>query len=116
MTTTERAISYTGAYDDFQKQRQQFISLLQDHQATLSTFDMATSLEILTQLIERITADTFKILVIGEFKRGKTCIVNELARTNVLPSYEIPCTSLITEVKWGETPRAVLHLLEPGAE
>ena len=57
-------------------------------------------------------------MVVGEFKRGKSTLINALLGEPVLPARVAPCTALITEVKYGPTPRAVLHPLggEPAHE
>jgi GTPase SAR1 family protein len=63
----------------------------------------------LHQLHERVLADNFKVLVIGEFRRGKSTFINAMLGQEVLPAYAIPTTAIINEVKWGDTPHAVLH-------
>jgi ribosome biogenesis GTPase A len=47
----------------------------------------------------------------GEFNRGKSTFINALLGQEVLPAYVIPTTAIINEVKWGQTKRAILHLL-----
>jgi septin family protein len=57
----------------------------------------------------RLDADTFRLMIVGEFKRGKSTLINAMLGDNVLPAKVAPCTGLITEVKWGDEPSAVLH-------
>lgn len=57
----------------------------------------------------RLNSDTFRVLVIGEFKRGKSTFVNALLGEEILPAYTIPCTAIINEIKYGEKKRAILH-------
>ena len=68
--------------------------------------DRITNIE---QLKETVLRDAFKVLVIGEFKTGKSTFINALLGKQVLPSYATPTTAIINEVKWGEEPGAVLH-------
>lgn len=53
--------------------------------------------------------DAFRLMVVGEFKRGKSTLVNSLLGQDVLPARVAPCTAIITEVRYAEEPRAVLH-------
>ena len=53
---------------------------------------------------QRLSSPTFQLLVIGEYKRGKSTLINALLRKSVLPTSVIPLTSVITEVKAGREP------------
>ncbi len=53
--------------------------------------------------------DAFRLMVVGEFKRGKSTLVNSLLGKDVLPARVAPCTAIITEVSYSELPEAVLH-------
>lgn len=50
----------------------------------------------------------FRVLVCGEFKRGKSCLLNALIGDNVLPMKIAPCTGTVTEVRYGELPKLTL--------
>ncbi len=52
----------------------------------------------------RVTA-----VVLGEFNHGKSTILNALLGDGVLPMGITPTTSVITHLRWGDTPRAVIH-------
>ncbi len=69
--------------------------------------------EELDHVLQKLDADRFRILVLGEMKRGKSTLINALLGQEVLPAAAIPCTAVIQEVKWGEQPRALLHFRHP---
>lgn len=96
---------------DFQEKRKALIALAQQLQRVLQMLNMAGWQEKVSQLEVRAAADNFKILVMGEFKRGKSTFINSLLGEEILPSYATPTTAIINEVKWGEKPEAVLHFL-----
>ncbi len=77
---------------------------------------LKTDVETLEKALVHLDTDTFKTLIIGEFKRGKSTFINALFGQKVLPAYAIPCTAVINEVKWGEKKRAVLHFVKPFPE
>ena len=55
---------------------------------------------------EQLLADSFRLMVAGEFKRGKSTLINALLGADVLPAKVAPCTARITELAWGPAPRA----------
>lgn len=63
-------------------------------------------------LEEKLKADHFHIVVMGQFKRGKTTFINSLLGSQVLPSSVIPLTSVNTLLRYGEQPLVVVHYLD----
>ena len=53
--------------------------------------------------------DAFRLMIVGEFKRGKSTLINAMLGRDVLPAKVAPCTAVITRVMYGGQPRAVLH-------
>jgi GTPase SAR1 family protein len=64
----------------------------------------------LADLRQRVEQDRFQIAVVGQFKRGKTSVVNALLHRNVLPVDALPFTSVLTVVKYGDEQRAEVIL------
>lgn len=61
-------------------------------------------LQMVTDLEEIIRQDYYKILVLGEFKRGKSTLVNALLGRSILPMDVLPETATLNEVIYSETP------------
>jgi GTPase SAR1 family protein len=51
---------------------------------------------------EKLKTDTFNLVVVGQFKRGKTCLINALLGVDLLPVSVIPLTSIVTILVYGE--------------
>ena len=68
----------------------------------------ASRAKIFHDLSGKIANSRLKILVAGEFKRGKSTLINALLGEEVLPAYSTPCTAVITEILYGAEKRAVL--------
>ncbi|MET7933928.1 dynamin family protein [Streptomyces sp. NPDC005322] len=64
--------------------------------------------ESVAALMERMDSDAFHVMVVGDFKRGKSTFVNALLGAEVLPVKAVPATAVITEVKFGDPPAALL--------
>jgi len=64
------------------------------------------------QIEARFAAGTFNLVVAGEFKRGKSSLINALLGAPVLPVAVVPLTSVVTLIAWGETPRATVRFFD----
>ncbi len=61
------------------------------------------SVEIQT-LRQRLESNVFNLVVMGEFKRGKSSVINALIGESVLPVGVIPLTAIATILEYGDTP------------
>jgi ribosome biogenesis GTPase A len=59
----------------------------------------------------RLSEAVFKLVVLGEYKRGKTTLVNALLGAPALPMAVVPLTSIVTEVQHGAMPEARIEFL-----
>ena len=67
--------------------------------------DIAASGRIKTACQSRrskLEAGAFSLVVVGQFKRGKTTLINALLGTDLLPRAIIPLTSIITVLRYGD--------------
>ena len=76
--------------------------------------EMTTRLVNLRLAADRVRDDTFSVLVMGEFNRGKSTLINALVGRKVLPTFATETTATICEVHYGDTPRARLFPFEGG--
>jgi small GTP-binding protein len=56
-------------------------------------------------LHDKVESYAFNLVILGEFKRGKSTLVNALLGANVLPTGVIPLTSITTIIRHGENPQ-----------
>lgn len=62
------------------------------------------------KLAEQLQAGRFSISVVGEFKRGKSTLVNALLGEEVVPTGVLPLTAVTTELSCGEPTATIEHL------
>lgn len=62
------------------------------------------------RLAERIRTGQFHVAVVGEFKRGKSTLINALLGAPVLPVGVLPLTAVATAVSHGEPGATVVYL------
>jgi len=70
----------------------------------------------LNSLENKVKGNELQLVVLGQFKRGKTTLINALIGENLLPTSIIPLTSIITILKYGKTPRAFVNFLDERIE
>jgi small GTP-binding protein len=67
------------------------------------------SLERVHALADKLEAERFVVVVVGEFKRGKSTLVNALLGADLLPTSAIPLTSVVTLVTYGPPCAEIIH-------
>ncbi len=60
------------------------------------------SCNICKELHEKVENNVFNLVVLGQFKRGKTTLINALLGAEILPTAVVPLTSIATILKYGE--------------
>ena len=76
--------------------------------AALPALDSAECARLATRLAER----TFHLVVAGQFKRGKSSVVNALLGARVVPVGVVPLTAVVTIVQHGERASARVAYLD----
>ncbi|MDP2345587.1 MAG: dynamin family protein [Deltaproteobacteria bacterium] len=65
-------------------------------------------------VVDRVQSEPFRVVVIGEFSRGKSTFVNALVGEKVLPSSVRPTTAVITVIRHGSPRSAVVQWRDAG--
>ena len=65
---------------------------------------------------ERVAQGRFYVACVGQFKRGKSSLLNALLSEPLLPTGVAPVTSVVTIVRHGEARSATIHRLDGTAE
>ena len=102
-----------NVYASFRSQQTQLVEILKKSQPPLEALGLFSTLETVRKLTDRLSSDHFRVMVLGEFKRGKSTFINALLGEEVLPAFVTPCTAVINELKWGQDKKAWLHFRDP---
>jgi ribosome biogenesis GTPase A len=65
--------------------------------------------ENLQEISEKLAGNYFHLVVLGQFKRGKSTFINSLLGEKVLPTAVVPLTSIVTLIKHGEKETIEVH-------
>ena len=66
--------------------------------------------EKMKELSDQLLAHRFAVGVMGEFRRGKSTVINSLLGENVMPSDIRPCSATMNRVTYGEEKKAVISM------
>jgi hypothetical protein len=77
--------------------------------AIAGKLDLAGAVRDVAEVRERIAGHRLQLVVIGQFKRGKSSVVNALLGGEVMPTGVLPVTSVATRVMWGPEPRVMVE-------
>jgi ribosome biogenesis GTPase A len=61
------------------------------------------------ELLARLAEDRFLLAVVGQFSRGKSTLINALLGRSYLPMGALPMTSVVTTIRYGTRPRAIVR-------
>jgi len=70
--------------------------------------DPELSLEA-SRVADRLQEGSFHIVVLGEFKRGKSTLINALLGHDILPTGVLPLTAVSIQVRYGTSPPKVCY-------
>lgn len=82
--------------------------------SALKRAGFAEKADVIDALRRKLADDELHVVVIGEFKRGKSTLINALLGKSLLPVASIPLTSVVTLVRFGEAPAAFVEFLDGG--
>lgn len=58
---------------------------------------------------DRMSSKLYRVAVIGEFKRGKSSLINALVGSSILPTDILPMTAVITHLIYGEEKKIIIR-------
>lgn len=100
-------------YELFDINKKGLIKLLDRGKEVLNSLGMKDRCESINVIKNKLEQEEFKVIILGEFKRGKSTFINSFLGEEVLPAKVVPCTAVINEVKWGRNKKAILHFKNP---
>ncbi|WP_025209643.1 dynamin family protein [Hippea sp. KM1] len=78
---------------------------------TIATIEVITSKD-LSKTKEKLMNEQFNLVVIGQFKRGKSSLINALLEDNIVPSSILPLTSIVTIISYSSRKKAIVKFLD----
>jgi replication fork clamp-binding protein CrfC len=71
--------------------------------------ELERDIEDLKKAGTNLSSGVFRLLVLGDMKRGKSTFLNALIGENILPSDVNPCTAILTVLRYGTQKRVTVY-------
>jgi len=85
------------------KEKRPILEIVKDTADVFSKYEITKGeLERTEELIEKLENQEITISVIGQFKRGKSTLVNAILEDKILPVGIVPVTAVITTIEYGD--------------
>jgi GTPase SAR1 family protein len=80
-----------------------------DGEKTSGKLELETEINDVVIASRNLQQGVFRLIVLGDMKRGKSTFLNALMGENLLPSDVNPCTALLTILRYGAEKRVTVH-------
>ena len=70
---------------------------------------MNSQADELNKISKKLNEHVFSVGIMGEFKRGKSTVINALLGQNIVPTDIVPCSATLNYVRWDTDKRAVIN-------
>lgn len=98
----------------YNTKKKQLLQSIQQASGIMKELNMSKEYGLCSELYKKLREDTFKVVVMGRFKVGKSTFINALLGSgDVLPAQATPCTAVINEVKYSKERYAIIHFKHP---
>jgi GTPase SAR1 family protein len=114
-----KAESFIQDLDKVARTRQEFADYLAAMASTLESSEQCDKtsgrlglnpvISDLNTASQNLSSEVFRLLVLGDMKRGKSTFLNALMGENLLPTDVNPCTALLTILRYGPEKRVTVH-------
>lgn len=93
----------------YPERRNALVQTLLDEENLARSLELSTPAGLLERSRDSLKRDSFRVVVIGEFSRGKSTFINAMMGHRILPSSKRPTTSIISKIVYSDTPRYTLR-------
>jgi GTP-binding protein EngB required for normal cell division len=97
------------ALQQYAHAKQEVIAILRKARVFLDRAGNRSGCEQLDALLARLAEDRFHLVVLGQFKRGKSSLINAIIGKDLLPTASVPLTSAVTSLRYGPVERAIIR-------
>lgn len=105
---------------EVQKIRNEFADCLSDvgniikqaetaNEKSSGKFNLDAEINDIKSVSDNLRQGVFRLLVLGDMKRGKSTLLNAILGENLLPSDVIPCTAILTIIRYSENKQVTVY-------
>lgn len=102
-----------ATFEQYNQWRNTLLGLLGRAEQTARSLSLTERADGFKKIQDVLKNDTLRIQVVGTVKNGKSSFTNALIGEEILPVDDIPCTAVVSEVKYGSEKKAIVHFCSP---
>ena len=104
----EQAFNY-GSYSAFKQTVSELTEDLNQLKEYSESIGLVHTAKSIGETIDKVASEHFEVAIVGEFKRGKSTLINALLGQEVLPADVLPATATLNRVTYSETPYVMVE-------
>ena len=103
LSQTEKAVQYT-TYSSYKETVATLTENLKELLTLSEEISLSNTADSIRETIEKSAGEHFEVAIVGEFKRGKSTLINAMLGQDVLPADVLPATATLNRVTYSEEP------------
>ena len=111
----EQALNY-GSYSAYKRTVSELTESLIQLKEYSEDIGLVHTAKSISDTVEKVANEHFEVAIVGEFKRGKSTLINALLGQEVLPADVLPATATLNRVTYSETPYVMVEYKDGGTE
>lgn len=111
----EQSLNY-GSYSAYKQTVSELTESLVQLKEYCEDIGLVHTAKSIGETVEKVTGDHFEVAIVGEFKRGKSTLINALLGQEVLPADVLPATATLNRVTYSETPYVMVEYKNGSSE
>ncbi|MBQ7990213.1 MAG: dynamin family protein [Oscillospiraceae bacterium] len=105
-----------SSYASFRETINDLTDSLAQLQEYASSLNLANTARSIGDVIEKAANEHFEVAIVGEFKRGKSTLINAILGQEVLPADVLPATATLNRVTYSKEPYVVVEYKDGTSE
>ncbi len=98
-----------GSYASYKETVSGLIESLKQLQEYSESLNLHNTAKSIADVVEKSEEDHFEVAIVGEFKRGKSTLINALLGQEVLPADVLPATATLNRVTYSAEPYVMVE-------
>ena len=105
-----------GSYASFRDTVNELIDSLEQLREYASSLQLDNTAKSIGDVIAKNAGEHFEVAIVGEFKRGKSTLINAILGQEVLPADVLPATATLNRVTYSKDPYVVVEYKDGSSE
>ncbi len=104
----EQALNY-GSYSAYKETVSDLTDSLRQLKEYSEEIGLVHTARSIGETIDKVSEEHFEVAIVGEFKRGKSTLINALLGQEILPADVLPATATLNRVTYSESPYVMVE-------